>query len=440
VLKNKNIVFKFFCAVRKETLLLLRDRAGIAILFLMPMFLVILMSLLQELGWNTFVKEPKVNVVFVDNDRDTLGIKIRDGLIKSNYFTIIDTLDGRPVTQGMASEAVKKGDYLIAIVIPKGVTKSIRTNVRIMVAKTLAGFGLFNPGMIRDIPFTGVDTVTLFFDPTIRSSFKNSIVSSIKEYNYKIETEMVFRTFNQEIARQFPAFKPPPINYKEAVEFREVFPTYKPKESTPNTVQHNVPAWTIFAMFFIVIPLTSSMIKEREEGSLVRLLSMPVTYMNLLLAKSTVYLIVCLIQCTLMILAGIYVLPLFHVPTLVIGGQLIPLIVISIATALAALGYGIMVGTLTTTQQQAAGFGSVSIIILAAMGGIWVPIYLMPEVMRHVATFSPFNWAITGFYSIFLRGGSFVNILPESFKLIAFFLGTVLITFVYRKYKSPIKR
>ncbi len=141
-----------------------------------------------------------------------------------------------------------------------------------------------------------------------------------------------------------------------------------------------------------------------------------------------------------MILAGIYILPLFQVPMLVIGNQFFPLALMAFATSLAALGYGLMIGTLSTTHQQAAGFGSVSIIILAALGGIWVPIYLMPGIMRHIAIYSPFNWAISGFYSVFLRGGSFINILPEFFKLVAFFLGTVLITFVYRKFKSPIKK
>jgi ABC-2 type transport system permease protein len=309
-----------------------------------------------------------------------------------------------------------------------------------MVAKTLAGFGLINPMMIKDISFKGVDTVTIFFDPTIKSSFKNAVLSSIREYNYRNETEMVFRTFNQEMAKQFPLYKPPEISYNKGVEFKEVFPSDRVIEKTPNTVQHNVPAWTIFSMFFIVIPLTSSLIQEREESSLFRLLSLPIPYILLLLAKSSVYLIVCLVQCTLMILAGIYILPLFQIPMLSIGDQFFPLALMAFATSLAALGYGLMIGTLSTTHQQAAGFGSVSIIILAALGGIWVPIYMMPEIMRHIALYSPLNWAISGFYSIFLRGGSFINILPEFIKLVAFSLGTVLIAFIYRKFKNPIKK
>jgi ABC-2 type transport system permease protein len=121
-----------------------------------------------------------------------------------------------------------------------------------------------------------------------------------------------------------------------------------------------------------------------------------------------------------------------------IGNHIIALTILTIVTALAALGYGLMVGTIANTHQQAAAFGAVSIIILAAIGGIWVPIYLMPEMMRHVASISPLNWAITGFYNIFLRQGGLVTIIPSSVKLLTFFLVSVLITYLYRKIKSPL--
>ena len=431
-------MFKFLSIVRKEYLLLLRDKAGMIILFAMPMVLIVIMSLMQEVGWNAIVTEPKVDVLIVNNDNDSIGINMVKGLQKSGFFNVIDSLNHKLVTAESARAAVKKGDYLIGIVIPKGVTKSMRSNVRVAVAKTLAGFGMFNPNLLNNIAMKGADTITLYFDPTIRKAFKNAVVSSIKEYNYKSETGMVFRSFNSEMSKQFPAYKPADIEYKESLQFKEIFPNYKEKEIIPTTVQHNVPAWAIFAMFFIIIPLTGSMIKEREEGSLARLMSMPVTYIELLLAKVTVFFFVCLVQAFLMIFSGIYILPLFGVPMLVIGNHIIALILMSVVTALAALGYGILVGTVATTHQQAAAFGAVSTIILAAIGGIWVPVYLMPMVMRHVAVISPLNWGITGFYNIFLRQGDLYTIMTPALKLLAFFLTSVLFTIIYRKFKSPL--
>jgi len=431
-------MFKFISAVKKEYLLLSRDKAGIIILFLMPMVLIVIFSLLQEVVWNTIAKEPKVEVLFVNNDQDSIGINMRNGLRSSGFFDVIDSVDHAPVTVESARVLVKKGDYLIAIVVPKGVTTSMRANVRIAVAKTLSGFGMFNPMLLNNIIQKGADTITLYFDPTIQKAFKNAVVSSIKEFNYKSETGMVFRSFNSEISKQFPAYKPAEIEYKESIQFKEVFPNYVEQEEIPNTVQHNVPAWAIFAMFFIIIPLTGSMIKEREEGSLARLMSMPVSYIHLVLSKVTVYFFVCLIQSFLMIFSGIFILPLFHIPMLVVGNHILALTLMTIAIALAALGYGLLVGTIANTHQQAAAFGSVSIIILAAIGGVWVPVYLMPNVMRHLALISPLNWGMTGFYNIFLRHGGLVTIVSPALKLLAFFLVSVLITYIYRKIKSPL--
>jgi len=431
-------MFKFLSAVKKEYLLLLRDKAGIIILFLMPMVLIIIMSLMQEVGWNAIAKEPNMDVLFVDNDRDSIGINMEKGLHSSGFFEVIDSVNHVPVTAESARAAVKKGDYLVAIVVPDGVTRSMRANVRVAVGKTLAGFGMFNPNLLTNIAMKGADTITLYFDPTIRTTFKNAVVSSIKEFNYRSETAMVFRSFSNEMSKQFPAYKPVDIEYRESLQFKEVFPNYKEQEEIPNTVQHNVPAWAIFAMFFIVIPLTGSMIKEREEGSLARLMSMPISYIQLLLAKVTVYFFVCLVQSFLMIFSGIFILPLFHIPMLVIGNHLVALILMIIVTALAALGYGLLVGTVATTHQQAAAFGAVSIIILAAIGGIWVPVYLMPTVMRHISVVSPLNWGITGFYNLFLRQGGLITILPSAIKLLAFFLVSVFITYIYHKIKSPL--
>lgn len=432
-------MFKHLAAVRKEFLILFRDKAGLAMLFIMPMALIIISSLMQESGWGNMSKDPKVDILYIDNDKDSLAAKIGKGLKASGSFNVFTDIAGVPATEATARDAVAKGDFLIAIVVPEGSTKKIRSNVRIMVAKTLTGFGMINPMVMRSLPAMA-DSVNigLFFDPTVKSSFKNAIISSIQANNYRVETEMVFKTFNEEISKQMPMYKPPKVDYNEVLHFTTTFPSYREKEEIPNTTQHNVPAWTIFAIFFIVIPFTQSLIKEREEGSFFRLLTMPVSYMNLLLAKVVVYILVCIIQTFCMLMTGMLILPLVGMPMLDFGSQILPILVMTLVISAAAVGFGLMVGTIARTHQQAAAFGSITVIIFAAMGGLWVPIYLMPEFMRSVSQISPMNWAITGFYNIFLRGGTISVIMPEVLKLILFFLCTILVTAIYRKLKNPL--
>ena len=112
--------------------------------------------------------------------------------------------------------------------------------------------------------------------------------------------------------------------------------------------------------------------------------------------------------------------------------------ILTLATAFAATGYGVMVGTLATTEHQAAIMGSLSILLLSALGGIWVPSYVMPEVMRNISAWSPLNWSLEGFYKLFLRGGGVADILADALKLFAFFLATMAISSIANRKKRTV--
>lgn len=203
----------------------------------------------------------------------------------------------------------------------------------------------------------------------------------------------------------------------------------------PNAVQHNVPAWTIFAMFFIAIPLSSSIMKEKNEGSVFRLHTMPSPYLLLVNGKIIVYVIVCLIQFLLMLSVGLVFLPMLGLPKLALGSSYMGIFVLTLATAFAATGYGVMVGTLAATEHQGAILGALSILLLSALGGIWVPSYVMPEVMRNISAWSPLNWSLSGFYKLFLRGAGTADILTDALKLIAFFIATMAIASIANRIK-----
>jgi ABC-2 type transport system permease protein len=210
----------------------------------------------------------------------------------------------------------------------------------------------------------------------------------------------------------------------------------KHTEVLPNSVQHNVPAWAVFAMFFILIPLTGNIIRERNSGSILRIRLMPGSYMYTIGAKILVYLLITIIQFILMLMVGIFILPLFGLPLLELGNHILSLLVMIIATGLAATGYGLALGSIFNTVDQAAAFGSVSVIILAALGGIWVPVFVMPPLMQWVSQISPLNWGLEGFYSIFLRGGGILDILPWVSLLIAFSLVMMAIAYYFFSLKK----
>ena len=431
-------MFKYFSACRKESLILLRDMAGLIILFLMPMIMVVILALVQEQGWSSLSKDPSIPVLLVDEDQDTLAAKIQEGLKSSNIFKIYTSLDGKKLTRSLAKDKVAKGDYNIAVIIPQGSTKTIRHKVQVMVTQVVSGIMMPVDNPFLDIQSNDSINISIYFDPGIKGTFKYAFMASMKEYSMYIESSMIFSSFNSELKKMFPQYRPPKTDYKEAVYFTEIFPAGKDEKAVPSTTQHNVPAWALFAMFFIVIPMSGSMIKEREEGSMIRIYTMPVSYLTIFMSKVSVYAVVCVIQFILMMLAGKYLLPLAKIAPLTIGSNYIGIFLMMITSSLAALGFAIAVGTVARTHQQAAAFGAVSVVVLTALGGLWVPVYLMPEVMRNIATWSPLNWAHVGFIDLFLRQATIADVFPQIAKLLFFFIAMISIALYYRRTNSPL--
>jgi ABC-2 type transport system permease protein len=424
---------KLLAAVRKEMLILLRDRVGLFILFIMPMVLIFVMTLIQDSAFKT-LSEKGIPIVYVDNDKDSLGYSIREGLRGSELCTFYDSINGQPATVETAREAVASGKFLVGIVVPKGATSSIRENVRQLVAQTL------NDSAVA-INTTDSVEITIFIDPVTKKSFLASVTSSLREFISVIKTKIMFQTFSAQIAEIIPDKQSGPsdaFGKTQIISYKEEYASKEITQMVPNAVQHNVPAWSIFAMFFIVIPMAGSIMKEKSEGSVFRLHTMPSSYLLLINGKIIVYVFVCLIQFALMLSVGLIFLPMLGLPKLVLGNSPAGVMIISAATAFAATGYGVMVGTLASTEQQGAILGALSILLLSAIGGVWVPTYVMPELMRNISVYSPLNWSLNGFYELFLRGGNVSSILMESLKLILFFIFSMSVASVMNRIKNKI--
>ncbi len=432
------MISKLFATIKKEVLLLIRDKVGLSILFLMPMVLIFVMTLVQDSAFKT-MNEKGIPIVFVNNDHDSLGIMIEQGLRNNDICSFHDSINGKPATTELAQKAVGEGKFLVGIIIPKGATDAIRKNVTQLVSETLNTAD--SPLVKNNISLPDSVEITILIDPVAKKSFLISVTSNLREFISEVKTKIMFQTFSDQVAEIIPDKSTAPKNaYQKSqiIKYNEVYASNAEDKIVPNAVQHNVPAWTIFAMFFIAIPLSGSIMKEKTEGSVFRLHTMPTPYLLLVNGKIIVYVMVCLIQFLLMLSVGQIFLPMLGLPALVLGNSLMGIFILTLATAFAATGYGVMVGTLATTEHQAAIMGSLSILLLSALGGIWVPSYVMPEVMRNISAWSPLNWSLEGFYKLFLRGGGVGDILSEALKLLAFFLVTMAISSIANRKKRSV--
>ena len=395
--------------IKKELTLLLRDKAGLALLFLMPALLVVVMTFIQDAAFRVLSNET-VEVLWVDEDQSKVTQGIGNALEQSGYFTLVDSLHGKAIDETRARELLADGQYQVGILIPGQFQTQFKQRIRQRVDSLLSDFGL-DDSLRQSNAIENNIQVTLLFDPLTKATFKTSISNGIMGIVNQMETDFSFRAFKSKLAARFP-YNPANNSQQQLapiIQFQDEFVFKGGEGSVPSSVQHNIPAWTVFAIFFIIVSFSQRIVEERTSGVNKRLMTLPVNRGYLLAGKALTYLLISELQLALILALGYWLMPLMGLPALVINGNLLDIFLFTIPIALASGGAALLIGNWSKTRDQAASFGSVIIIIFAALGGVWVPVFAMPGVLQKLAQFSPLNWALDGYYSIILRGSSILE-------------------------------
>ena len=342
---------------------------------------------------------------------------------------MIKELGDLALTENTARAAVDRGDYQVCVIIPAGAFDRAHTRAALLVDAmgNQAGDDL-NPLADEGIPEDATDSldaqISVRFDPTARDIYRQFVLVQLQRLSQSLEIHMITEAMQvlsgensgipDDAASGFDWDKQELIS----LGFDD---TALPGEASPNSVQQNIPAWTLFAMFLIAIPLAGSIIKERDYGTLRRLRAMPISAATMLSAKIVVHVLVCLVQFGMMLLLGRFVLPLVGTPTLGLGSHSFALLAVAMASALAATGFGILVGSVAKTNEQASVFTATAVVIGAGLGGLMVPSFLMPPAMVRIGRFLPLNWGLDAFLELFVRDGNLLVVLPQILQLLAFF-------------------
>lgn len=422
------LLYKLWRSFIKEILLLKRDIGGIVIIFVMPLLLIVTITLIQDSTFKN-LEGSKIPVIFIDNDKSEVSKNIKQELENSKTFQLLTNYNEKS-----AQDAVFSGDYQMAIVIPENLTKDLNSNIDSKVQAIVSSFGMEeNAEQKVQVPAVKAKEIHLYFDPATNAGFKNSVMNSVNKMVFEIENKKIYKAFQDQLGTTENLEK-----NKNLISFKEITPKKGETEAIPNSVQHNVPAWALFAIFFIVVPLSINLVKEKSQGTSVRARISPTPYFVHILGKTFTYLIICIIQFLLMVAVGIYLFPYMDLPQFDVTGKMFQLIVVTLFSGLAAIGFGVLLGTIADTQEQSAPFGATSVVVLAAIGGIWVPVFLMPEFMQSVAKFSPMNWGLNAYYDIILRNSGIGGIAKELAFLFLFYLAMVGISLIYERKQNAV--
>jgi len=412
---------KIAATILKEWILLKRDLGGIALLFLMPVMMIIVMALIQDAPFKDY-QELKFDLLMVNNDKGKLAHEIIEGFIKSKNFNVIENIDGKQLTDESLKKYLQKGTYHVGIIIPAGATAEVVNAANLISNDLSKKLGLGGTLPARESRSTTY--VRVLFDPVSKPTFRSSITFAIDKFVTYSCSNMLLQRLSKmaatveddknEATSDFEkVFKG--IGVKEEMVFED-----KNDKKLINSTQHNVPSWAIFGMFFIVIPIAGHMIREREDGSATRVALIPYSWLMVSLGQIIFYTLVCAVQFWCMMAIGLWFLPLLGLSKLYLGLNVFSLIPISLSIAFTATAYGYFIGSVFKTINQALPLGAVSVVILSALGGLWVPVELLPEVMKKVARFSPLNWGLDAVNTITLRKGNLLEVLPDLLILLSF--------------------
>jgi ABC-2 type transport system permease protein len=191
------------------------------------------------------------------------------------------------------------------------------------------------------------------------------------------------------------------------------------KDNIPGLVQ-SVAGTAVMMLLFSVAGIGASLLDEKQEGMLKKLLCVPIHPNNILYGKIAYANIISIAQLLIMFVyakLGFGLDIIHHLPSLVL---------MIFVTGYACSSFGVFLASFAKSRQQIQTISTIIVLIMSGIGGSMIPIFVMPEFMQKISVISVNYWGVQGFYDIFWRLLPLTDItfLTKVFVLIG--IGTIL--------------
>ncbi|MEO6540486.1 MAG: ABC transporter permease, partial [Ferruginibacter sp.] len=305
-------MFKLGSTILKDLRILTRDRLGLVFMFVMPIVLAIVITAVQN---STFEMLNTNTVPMLLSNRDTgdAGKQLEAAINKIGMFDLKQVAPN--VTEKEISERMHAKDAVIAIIIPADFTQKMRAKADETAKKALKSFGM-SADSTKKLDSTAVQPITLLYHPVLQESFRHSIQGALRSSLLMVQNKEVLKSLYFALNETTLPDSLENDLMNNQVTINEIPVSRDGSRNIPNASQHNVPAWTVFAMFFIVISLGGSVVREKLNGSFVRLKTLPTNYLVALISKQITYLMVTFLQAMVVFSMGIWLFPSMGLPRL----------------------------------------------------------------------------------------------------------------------------
>ena len=176
---------------------------------------------------------------------------------------------------------------------------------------------------------------------------------------------------------------------------------YQPEGALPKRgdirFQVLVPGYAVTFAFFLVLTVGWQFVAERRQGTMVRLRAAPITRFDLLAGKSIPSLCISLFQGLFLMSAGWLIFGMSW------GEKPLWMLAVIASTSIAATGLSLLIASLAKTETQVAVYGTLTVLVLAGIGGSMMPRELMPETMKLVSHITPHAWALDAYQQLLIN-------------------------------------
>jgi ABC-2 type transport system permease protein len=373
-------MFKLF---KKDLTLFFHDQRSVILTFLLPVILITLFAFAYgSIGAYDGRSEP-VKLLVADMDQTRSSKEIIDKIDSLEDISIVISDSAK------SKELVIKGEYACALIIYKGFQDSLEAG------KATAIELVYDRSREMEIGILQQNLITTLVSSTGKIIVKKSIENYLQDQFPSIDksiSDNIIRTAIKEDSNT------PAIKWTSIV---------GEKNDTKLGLIQAVAGTAILMLLFSVAGVGTSILEEKENGTINRLLYSPLKGSTILYGKMLFAFFISILQLTAMFLFAWLIFKMdlsVNIPALIL---------MIIATAFAVSSLGIFLAAVAKTRQQAQNLSTIIILIMSAIGGSMIPLFIMPAILQKIALLSVNYWGIQGFYDIFWRSLPLEAILPK---------------------------
>jgi ABC-2 type transport system permease protein len=386
----------------KDLKLFFSDRKSLMLTFAVPIALITLFAFaFGGVGQKKREARP-TTIVVADEDHTTESRNIISQLDSLNEFEVYQT------TSDTAIMWVKTGEEPTALIFHKGFRDSLLAGKQTPVEFQYDGAREAEAGILQGalisklMRFLGTQSMSSKVETNLGTRYPEMDSESRAGIHEQIMQDMG-----------------PKDGEDEGGSWIKATPVIAQEANSPGLI-HAVAGTAIMMLLFSVTGMGASMLDEKQEGTLKKLLYSPLPKNSILFGKVLSTNLICIMQLTIMFLFARLAFGLILAP------KLPSLIVMIVATAYACSAFGVLLASFAKTRQQVQAWSTLIILIMSCIGGSMVPSFMMPEFMQRISIFSVNYWGIQGFYDIFWRDLPVNSSLFLTKPMVLVIIGTVL--------------